>query len=782
MLRCLLHYDSSKEQYVSTELLRGVFNSGLQLINHVWHIAVPSQYSLLIDFLQFHLPSSPQCKSVGSVRLKHATDQQTYTYCGHRIPRNISFPQSHVGLIVQCIDDDNTPKGFHFVMTFQAFDIDLTSVTLTQWNEHEIFSRSFAFAYLSIAKDFSFGETAIQLHIVIMVYNRIKVQYSPNVLLNLKIYDGPGLLSPVINTTNKSHVTLSSYQGFVTDTNRNHDNITAAYVFANNQSCINSSFLNWTSAFSYKGFGLPGTIQYSDGINPNGILHLHGPSGKGFLANYHGTITIHQMIYTGVNMLRHSPSTRSPSCQYGGLFVFMMNPFSNMLHHSRNYITICSNVSSKAIMPVNSSEHSSLLKYHFIAMFITFKCYSSGFVDLTVREDTECLGSNVAISRGPSCNNYFNYWSDKSNNYLDLGLRHCSDFWLLNEIDLFESSPFENCTFTLDHAMVGFPIGTYKMIISSSVIHQLSFSAGSIAKSLINLDMQTFGDLNTANQSVVSVTLADQNEYTLNISSYTKFTLNWLRYDQFPVFAVRVQFIENRICSPTVFFSNNRLTFGENVIYEIENDSNVYLLSRHPYDEISTFLDFKGYNRGTCRALVAGQTCSHSMSQYHIIRIHYRPHKYLALPQEIDISMKKTGNCAYTCSLDIGILEYKDINSTRQTRYHEWKNIYRVTWQVIAADSRGFSVTINTTCTTCTTLCDVAVALGLPLTSNKKKFYANVTYARYVPHVMANIENFTTANVDVKYLDHIVWLWLNLYSIADEALCHLMNFNQYCKC
>ena len=599
-----------------------------------------------------------------------------------------------------------------------------------------------------------------------MVYNRIIVQYSPDALLNLKIYDGPGRLSPDINITMKSQVTLSSYQGFVTYTARIQDNITAAYVFANNQSSINSSLLNWISEYSYKGFRnhpLFLLTRKSCYMNNKRALHFHGSSGKCFLSSFHGIITVHQMIYTGVNMLRHSPSTTSPSCQYGGLFVFMMNPYSNVLHHSRNYIAICSNVLSKTIIPVIRLEHSENLEYHFGVMFVTFKGYSSGFVDLTLQEDKECFGTNVAIARGPSCNNYFNHWTDIANSIMKLEVKHCSDVWLLNEIDLFESSPFENCTFTLDHAEVGFPIGTYKMIISASVIHQSSFSAESIAKDLIKLDIQTFIDLNTANQFTVSVTLADLNEYTLNISSYTKFTLNWLGYDQFPVFIIRVQFIENRICSPTVILRvQDRYTFDESIIYKIEDVSDVYLSSRHPYDQLSAFVNYEGYNRGTCRALVVGHMCLHSMSHYQIIQIHYRPHKYLALPHEIDISMKKTAHCAYACALDVDILEYKDFNGTRKTRYHEWKSIYHVTWQVIATNSRGFSVTINTTCTTCTKLCDVAVALGLPLTTSKK-FYANVTYARYVPHVTAKTKNFTTTNVDVKYLDHIEWLLFNLF-------------------
>ena len=57
--------------------------------------------------------------------------------------------------------------------------------------------------------------------------------------------------------------------------------------------------------------------------------------------------------------------------------------------------------------------------------------------------------------------------------------------------------------------------------------------------------------------------------------------------------------------------------------------------------------------------------------------------------------------------------------------------IYRVTWQ-ISAKSRGFSVTINSTCETCTTLCDVAVAMGFPLRHNlathkENKYYTYLT-------------------------------------------------------
>ena len=76
--------------------------------------------------------------------------------------------------------------------------------------------------------------------------------------------------------------------------------------------------------------------------------------------------------------------------------------------------------------------------------------------------------------------------------------------------------------------------------------------------------------------------------------------------------------------------------------------------------------------------------------------------------------MKKTINCSIKCSLDVGIMEYIIIDKTQISRYHEWRRIYRVTWQ-ISAKSKSFSVNIYSTCATCTTLCDVDVAKGFPL-------------------------------------------------------------------
>ena len=211
----------------------------------------------------------------------------------------------------------------------------------------------------------------------------------------------------------------------------------------------------------------------------------------------------------------------------------------------------------------------------------------------------------------------------------------------------------------------------------------------------------------------------------------------------------------------------------------------IYHVITH-FKQLSEYLmAYDSYNRGTCRALIPGHKCSPLISHYQIIRIHYQPHKSLVLPHEIDISMKKTVNCSIKCSLDIGILEYMDINDTIISRYHEWKRIYRLTWQVIAAKSRGFSVIINSTCDTCRTLCDIAVAVGLPLTSNHM-FSSNATPAKYLDILPEMFENTLTFTYDeferaifnlqklkhgVTFSDHMYGNWYdaNAYCLARNS-------------
>ena len=89
-------------------------------------------------------------------------------------------------------------------------------------------------------------------------------------------------------------------------------------------------------------------------------------------------------------------------------------------------------------------------------VFITFQGYSSEFIDLMFTDSYECYGYNIAMSRAPGCNSYLNIWAD-SVVFFNSGKvvqHHCTELWLMNDIDFMEPSPFENCSFTLDHSLV----------------------------------------------------------------------------------------------------------------------------------------------------------------------------------------------------------------------------------------------------------------------------------------------------------------------------------------
>ena len=394
------------------------------------------------------------------------------------------------------------------------------------------------------------------------------------------------------------------------------------------------------------------------------------------------------------------------------------------------YISVCSNIKEESVFPITDHHGDTPTRTFRLPrylIFITFHCYSSGFIDLSYTRDEACFGENFAISRGPSCNNFEITWRDREvtgpfNSGFKSDKKHiCTDVWLLNNIIKVETSPFENCSFVLDHLRSAFLVGRFKMIISALFATNSSFNNIATDMSLLGytqVEMDVYKDLAipTATENVnFSIPLSTQHIDYFDPSIFTVFRVTYLGSLRFPIFAIRVQFIEQVICS-----DDNSDQFGlYRTTYIIEDILDVFLPRNRPYKVLSDYiLRYDGYNRGTCRARMPGHKCSQSSSHYEIVRMHYHPHESLVMPHEIDISVKKTDNCSFECSLDIGILEYMHINYTRRSWYHEWRRIYQLTWQVIAVKSRGFIVTTNLTCAACRKLCDIAVALGLPLTSS----------------------------------------------------------------
>ena len=201
IFRCLQFHKPLTNHYLERGTLCGVINTGRQLTAHTWHITVHYGFSLQLEFLNFHLPSTIHCVPGTTVSVN--TIDINHKYCGHRMPWNIAFPQSHA--TVKSITEYHTPRGFYFVMIYQAFDSKLPSVTLTQWTEYELeytddfeFTnrRIFTFEYLALGQEHRFMGTHIQIHITVHVTKSILIE--PQAPIPMTIYDGPGILSPVI--------------------------------------------------------------------------------------------------------------------------------------------------------------------------------------------------------------------------------------------------------------------------------------------------------------------------------------------------------------------------------------------------------------------------------------------------------------------------------------------------------------------------------------------------------------------------------------------------------
>ena len=704
IFRCLRFHEPLKDYHSEIGTLCGVINTGRQLTSHTWHIIIRSEFSLHLEFVHFHLPATPHCASGTRVIVNPKDTVYMYTYCGHRMPWDISFQRSHA--FVTSSTESYTPRGFHFVMIFQAFDIKFSLPTFAHWYDTPIddylANNTGVFTlrqYLAIGQKHRFME---QIHITVLVIYKIKIKMLSTI--PMRIYDGPGILSPVIlPKPNATSVIFSHYQGFVTYSTR---------WWSYSPSNISNHILKWYRVIvdnhNCKGYGFHKTLK--------------GTYGKCGLSHA-GILTIHQMLlFTGYNMLSHSNISIYSGCQYGGLFIL-----GSLYQGQDEYFKLCSTITQDVIFPIPELNTLELNDEHNL-IFITFQGYSSGFIDLIFSLDKTCSGENMAIVRGPSNHNFKNTWMDIDHT-LPLpslsGLRGikitCTDVWILNNIMNVEISPIKNWSLTLDHSKLAFPVGPFTLIISTLFIIQPSFSSMNMdipSLGYIEVEIDVFKDFPihvTTEKVNFSVPLSTKYIATFNSSIFTAFHVSYSGSDRFPIFAIRVQFIEHVICSGQKI---SQQLYPTTVL--IEDVFDVYLPRNYPVKKllVHDLLYRYGYNRGTCRALIPGHKCSQSISHHEIVKIHHHPHTSLVVPHEIDISMKKAANCSVECSLDIGILEYMHGNATRISRYHEWRRIYRLTWQVIAARSRGFLVTINSTCDACTQLCDIALAIGFPLTRN----------------------------------------------------------------
>ena len=709
--RCLLFREPLGARHTEIRQYCGVINIGQQVQPYLWHIQVLSRFGLLIDFLHFYLPSTLTCSKAVLIEAKHPYSKLSFlTYCGHRKPWSVGFLSSHI--IVKCTRW--TPKGYYFVMIFEAVDFYLHSVALEQRITHSIlnFNRPHfkdvlqvsTFALLSRNKKHPFPQTTIHVQIMTRVYKRIIVQVSFSSLNKTDIFNGPGPLSPKVTpeqASNCCQVQLSSYQAYIRYHTTTLGDIVEAYNKANMESFIETSLLNWTSIY-HEGNSV-------DCLHQGTKTYFKSTSGQCWPRHHVSSFTLHHISFTGFNMLQHSATGYTTTCEYGGLFIMHYTTGSYS-----DYISICSNTTSQHVFPYSfpySLGNDARADIRMVIILVTFPGYSRGFADLTAITEENCIGVNYIDGFVHTQRLMADKWWDPMNNNHGEVIS-CTDFWITHNALYTFHDDLVNKQYYLYYIQdIDFMMALNKMIISSSLLSRTTFHNSEIMKNDIEMGVWTIEYSGYPIQLYIDRRfhpLMLQSTHYINIRNARNIEIDfqYSGHDEEPLFALRIQFLHNIICS----FPVDKSSGIPIPMYELRDIVDVHIPTEYHYgDVLLRALNYSWHNVHPCRMVLIGQLCSPLKSQYQRMRINYRATRFVDA-HEIDISLKQTLSCSVQCSLDVGIWVIAMFEPPN--RYHEWKEVYRLTWHIVDTDLSSFIIEINSTCvgSPCTKLCDIAVA------------------------------------------------------------------------
>ena len=134
--RCLVFLKPRGKSYAELNMalnqLCGGLNTGEHFWKNTWKISIPGKLGIYIVIHHFQLPAVEQ---KGHTLCRRASVQVTtkgsnQTFCGHRVPWNISSLSSNAQITLFTIDKEQRDR--YFVMSFEAFDKNSSSIGLVQ--------------------------------------------------------------------------------------------------------------------------------------------------------------------------------------------------------------------------------------------------------------------------------------------------------------------------------------------------------------------------------------------------------------------------------------------------------------------------------------------------------------------------------------------------------------------------------------------------------------------------------------------------------------------------
>ena len=690
------------------------------LAPNTWVISSPGKLGIYLVIHLFQLPVNDEIKHCGRASVNiiiYGVARAGYRLCGYRVPWNISSTSSSA--VITLYKREETQKGCYFIMSFEAFDIySATAETVQQSfqgisRDHKDREKiiSLPNTYMVRPMDPScLSRTEKSLHIFTNVYKYIVVEYFSTLII--QIHDGPGPLSPLVtNISNISQhyitVSLSSFQGYIKF---------CAIISYNQTTLTKEPKVSWRSADIELGKYSKDCIHYT-----NIATVFTSTSGYCQPQKFNGYFRIHQLRFIGFDTLFTYPSPEEKEfCQYGGLFiVFYPRKNTDFWHGSRHiklprsYYRLCSNVTTENTFPYISMAGGS----NILIVFQTFKGYSSGFVDISIPIDKECYGENVLFTSDEEhigisgvCNEREQSslsWNDNMESVQQKTTgTYCTDIWLSHNIISLGAGRklFPNCSFDLSagfnaHQKLGL-LGSVRLAVSSSIIYPSLSYMDHKDTEYFNMDMlvNTLEDFPVSSDTVethTSVNLLNETEYLFNFISKIYLTVRHRAKDA-PIFAVRMRILTDLACGSALYDNFS----GIYPVHKVSSDTSTVMLSQYfPHNALLYILLNKtGHIHGPCRILFDSRSCSQAQSQ--TLQIYFRPEYGNFLKKvrmhKIDVSLKAV-RCLTDCYLNIGIWEQLETETARTgSCYHEWKNIYRLTWYAVA--DWGYLLNISSTC------------------------------------------------------------------------------------
>ena len=382
IFKCIPHLEEIHYKLVNESVHCGILNTGLNLDKFssfnedlstmLINISLAKHYASSITFLQFHLPLSKECQlyyvSVANTVMEHydaylkRNVMINSLYCGKMYPWNIFTKQYFFTLVY--VQKYHIPTGYNFFVSYQSIDnvLQQGSKVLMIPDAFHVLSLFTLQIWLPVTDKFKFANFYLLLTKPDCKFCLIRKRLNMSNLYQIDIYDGPGDLAPKLNFVSKDILCFTSFFGYIiinTKTSltseQNHSQILNAKL---ERKCLNSKNAEFVCNRKFSHFS----------FKAESMTNIHCSFSTFTLINESITIgfNILKLSFQGGDTLTFN-DTGIP-CHYGGLF-------------------IVSGLTQFHACPRSLKSLDYLLEIHrdLFLLFITFKGYSSGTVDLRTK-------------------------------------------------------------------------------------------------------------------------------------------------------------------------------------------------------------------------------------------------------------------------------------------------------------------------------------------------------------------------------------------------------------